>query len=102
MTRAVAVRSFSPGAEQMRRSDRQRHHAKLCPESRPTGSSEFQFVPAQKFPVCRQRCRLPAQANTRARSVRVIVPVRIESKDKMNARPSVEVTYLTVAVYGRG
>src|SRR5207249_11886172 len=95
MTRAVAVRSFSSGAEQMRRSDRQRHHAKLCPESRPTGSSAFRFAPAQKFPVCRQRCRLLAQADTRVRSVRVIAPVRIESKGKMNARPSVELLSVT-------
>src|SRR5437016_538103 len=90
MTRAVVVRLCFPAVGQMRRSDRQRHLAKLCPESRPKASSEFQFAPAQRFPMCRRRCRLLAQADTRARSVRVIAPAKIESKDKMNARPSAE------------
>src|SRR5207248_7437750 len=70
----------------------QRHRAKLCPESRPTASSVFRFAPAQKSPVCRQRCRLLAQGDTRARSVRVIAPVRIESKGKVNARPTAGVS----------
>src|SRR6266436_2720769 len=90
MTRAVVVRSCFPVAGQMRRSDRLRHRAKLCPESRPKAFSAFRLAPAQKFPICRRRCRLLAQADTRARSVRVIAPAKIESKDKMNARPSAE------------
>src|SRR6266478_7664787 len=88
MTQAVLVRSCSPVAGQMRRSDRRRHRAKLCPEFRPRAILAVQFVRGRKFRPCQQRCQFPAQADTPAQSARVIAPVKTGLKGKMNGRSS--------------
>jgi len=80
----------------MRQSDRQQLRAKLFPECRPRASSAFRFARSWKFSTCRQLCLSPAQADTPAQSVRVIAPVEIGSKDKMNERRSAELLPPTV------